>query len=151
MNRYRFFWGILVLMLGVMLLLNTLGILSISAWNIFWPLVLVAVGGWLLLGGAFSKRPSLENQNLYIPLSQASSINLRLKHAAGRLHIASGSLSSQDALSGSFLGGVDYESLQEDSALNIRLKARQGCSGTPSPLVVFKDSPGIFSSTARFR
>jgi len=123
MNKYRFFWGLLIIILGIMLLLNTLGILTISAWQMFWPLVLILAGGWLLLSPTFFKRSNLESQNLALPLGQASALNVKINHGAGRLHISSGAPGSQDAVSGSFVGGVEYDSRQDGSALNVKLNA----------------------------
>lgn len=48
------FWPIILIGLGVLFLLNNLGIVSWNTWNLiwrFWPLVLVAVGLDLLIGG----------------------------------------------------------------------------------------------------
>ena len=47
------FWPILLIGVGVMLLLNNLGIVSWNTWNLiwrFWPLVLVAIGIDVLFG-----------------------------------------------------------------------------------------------------
>ena len=41
-------WGAVLLGIGVVLLLNNLGILQLVAVRRFWPLVLVAVGAWFL-------------------------------------------------------------------------------------------------------
>jgi len=48
-----FFWPILLISVGILLLLSNLGILSWSTWNLiwrFWPLVLIAVGIDVLFG-----------------------------------------------------------------------------------------------------
>jgi len=48
------FWPILLIALGVLFLLNNLGIVAWSSWNLIWrlwPLVLVAIGLDLLIGG----------------------------------------------------------------------------------------------------
>jgi hypothetical protein len=127
MNRYRFFWGMLVILLGIMLLLNTMGILTINAWQVFWPVALIVVGGWLLLGPVFNKRGNVESQNLSLPLDQASALYIKLNHGAGRLHIGSGPIGSPDAVTGSFVGGVEYDSQQDGNELKVKLN-------TPSDL-----------------
>jgi len=48
-----FFWPILLIGIGVMLLLNNLGVVAWSTWNLiwrFWPLILVAIGIDVLFG-----------------------------------------------------------------------------------------------------
>jgi hypothetical protein len=123
MNKHRLFWGLLVILLGIMLLLNTLGILTINAWQVFWPLALILVGGWLLLGPLFYKRGSLESQNLSLPLDQASGLYVKIKHGAGRLHIGSSPIGSQDAVSGTFVGGVEYDSRMDGNEMKVKLNA----------------------------
>jgi hypothetical protein len=38
------FWGLLLVLLGVLMLLDQMGILAGDIWDIFWPLALVALG-----------------------------------------------------------------------------------------------------------
>ena len=48
-----FFWPIMLISLGVLLLLSNLGIVAWSTWNLlwrFWPLVLVAIGIDIIFG-----------------------------------------------------------------------------------------------------
>ena len=52
-NHRSFFWPIMLISLGVLLLLSNLGIVAWSTWNMlwrFWPLILVAVGIDVLFG-----------------------------------------------------------------------------------------------------
>ena len=123
MNKYRLFWGLVVILLGSMLLLNTLGILTINAWQVFWPLALIVIGGWMLIGPTFYRHNRPENQNVTLPMGEASAIYIKVQHGAGRLHMGSGAIGSQDALSGTFMGGVDYDSHMDGSELKIKLKA----------------------------
>lgn len=49
-----FFWPVLLIALGVLFLLNNLGIVAWGTWNLIWrlwPLILVAIGLDLLIGG----------------------------------------------------------------------------------------------------
>ena len=49
MIRGRVFWGLFVLLIGVLLLLDNLGYLpSVNIWGLIWPLFLIAAGGWIL-------------------------------------------------------------------------------------------------------
>ena len=52
-NHRSFFWPIMLISLGVLLLLSNLGIVAWSTWNMlwrFWPLILVAIGIDVLFG-----------------------------------------------------------------------------------------------------
>jgi len=52
-NHRSFFWPIMLISLGVLLLLSNLGIVAWSTWNMlwrFWPLILIAVGIDVLFG-----------------------------------------------------------------------------------------------------
>jgi uncharacterized membrane protein HdeD (DUF308 family) len=42
------FFGILVLVVGVVLLLQNLGLLEASVWDIIWPIVVIAFGASLV-------------------------------------------------------------------------------------------------------
>jgi hypothetical protein len=123
MRPHRLFWGVLVILLGIMLLLNTLGILTINAWQVFWPVLLILAGGWLLLGPFFYKRNNVETQNVSLPLGQASALYVKVKHGAGRLRMGSSPIGSQDAVSGTFVGGVEYDSRMNGSELKVKLNA----------------------------
>lgn len=137
MNTHRLFWGLLIILLGGMLLLNTLGILTINAWQVFWPLVLILIGGWMLLAPIFFKRNS-ESQQVSIPLGSASALKIKVKHGAGRLHIGALPTGSQAAVSGNFGGGVDYDNVQHGSEMKIKLKAPSDAFWGISPISEFE-------------
>jgi hypothetical protein len=46
--RHQLFWPAVLVIVGVLLLLNNLGLLDWLRADIFWPLVLIAVGLWLI-------------------------------------------------------------------------------------------------------
>jgi len=43
------FMGTLLILLGILFLLKNLGILSGNLWDVFWPLILIALGLSILL------------------------------------------------------------------------------------------------------
>lgn len=49
MKRAVVFWAIILIAVGVLLLLGALGVIPIG-WGLIWPLLLIAVGGWLVWG-----------------------------------------------------------------------------------------------------
>jgi len=107
------------LLLGVLLLLENLGLLPFSAWAVFWPLALILIGVWLLV----RRRPSREIQarEITIPLDGAREAHLRLDHGAGRLTLRA--LEGEKVL---FLrgvcSGVTPEVRREGERLEVRLR-----------------------------
>lgn len=99
MNPRRLFWGGILLLLGVLLLLENLGLLPFSAWALFWPLALILFGAWLLLRPR--PRHATQAREITIPLDDAREAHLRLDHGAGRLTL--GALEGERTL---FLRGV---------------------------------------------
>jgi hypothetical protein len=50
------FFGIILVILGALLLLNEMGIIHWSGWGVIWPILIIAVGVKLITG---EKRPRL--------------------------------------------------------------------------------------------
>lgn len=44
------FWGLVLVLLGFLFLLANTGVLNNLNWDIIWPVFLIALGAWLLLG-----------------------------------------------------------------------------------------------------
>jgi NhaP-type Na+/H+ or K+/H+ antiporter len=42
------FWGVVLVVLGVLFLLANTGVLEQINWDIVWPVVLIAIGVWLV-------------------------------------------------------------------------------------------------------
>ncbi|HPW34446.1 MAG TPA: DUF5668 domain-containing protein [Candidatus Paceibacterota bacterium] len=42
-------WGIILIVLGVVFLLENMGIFSGAAWEFIWPIVLVGIGVWMVM------------------------------------------------------------------------------------------------------
>ena len=61
MRNESVFWGIVLVLLGGLLLMDNMGLLppNINIWSLFWPIILVGIGVRMLLrssgrGGYFS-------------------------------------------------------------------------------------------------
>ena len=105
MRRGSTFWGAILLLVGVLLLLQNLGILSVNVWQLFWPIAIILFGLWFLLRSSkASDARSMETFEL--PLEGAERLALGIHYGAGRMHIGPGSPSSM-ALVGTFEGGLD--------------------------------------------
>jgi len=119
MRRNGLFWGIIIIVIGFLFLLDNLKLLPVSAWALIWPAFLIIIGLWLLFGRAIFRGNQPENK-LAIPLEQASQADIRINHGAGRLSIAALPNSDQ-FLTGDFIGGVDNEITREGTRISARL------------------------------
>ena len=105
MKSSRLFWGVILVVLGGLLLLKSLGIITFNVWLIFWPVILVMAGVWLLFGPALNKGKT-ETVNLDFPLESIQEAVIDVNHGAGTLKISGGAAPDQ-LMAGVFTGGVD--------------------------------------------
>ncbi len=133
MRRGNYFWGIVLVLLGALLLAQNLGLIpsNINVWSIFWALLLVGVGVWMLMrsnaparergaaaGGMTSARPG---EAVRLPLGTARRARINFHHGAGELRVDANA-APDELLSGSFVGGLDHAERQNDDALEVDLK-----------------------------
>ncbi len=119
--RGSLFWGILLIVLATLLLLNQEGWLKGDISGYFWPVVVILLGIWLLTGALTNKRSGVGGQTLSIPLESARSARIKLDHAAGRLNVRGGA-SSTEVLNGVFGAEVDYKSRLESDQLQVKVR-----------------------------
>ena len=120
MRRGSIFWGSLILVLGVVLLINQF-VPGFNVWGVFWPLVLVGLGVWFLVGQRWAGSGNLVNEQVHIPLADIREARIQLHHGAGRLEMMP-SGTPGELLSGSFSGGVEQR--LERSGQSARLDLR---------------------------
>jgi hypothetical protein len=117
--RFRsFFWGGLIILIGLGLMVNNL--FSIDLWPFILPSVLILLGVWFLIGQRIVGR-SMEVEEVSIPLQGASRAEVRIGHGAGRLTIRGGA-DSQILAAGSFAGGLDHKENRWGDALHCEMK-----------------------------
>ena len=132
MRRGNLFWGVIIVLAGILLLLNQFGLLPVSAWALFWPIVLILLGVWFLLGPVLSRR-ELKDETLVIPLGSAGEADIQIRHGAGRLEVSAMPLPG-DLLSGTFTGGVYEQHSQQGNQMHVRLQnADNNFFGWPPP------------------
>lgn len=107
MKRSALFFGTMIILLGVVLLGINLGVVDHRIWRYFWPLVLVLLGVWFLLGPYLSKG-TLESVERSIPLMNDTEAEIQFNYGAGRMFVGSGA-KPNELLSGSFTGGITEE------------------------------------------
>jgi len=123
MRRNRLIFGAAVLLLGVLLLVENLGFLDflgVSIWQLLWPVAMVALGVWLLVG-ATRPRPQYQTQDLTVPLEAAEAATVRFDFGAGELRIEGGA-PQEAVLTGTFESGVEHE-IQRQGQVDVRLQS----------------------------
>jgi len=121
MRTNRFFWGVAIILLGTLFLLQNLGLLPWNLWAFFWPLFLILLGAWFILGPRFVRRSS-EVQHLTIPLESASEAAIEFNHGAGRLKVSS-TVAPGVLLQGDFIGGVKQSLYRTGSQARLKVSA----------------------------
>ena len=121
MRSNTLFWGAILILAGALFLLSNLNILSIDVGAILWPLIIILIGVWILVG-VFVRR-NVENEHANVPLEGASRAHLRLRHGAGRLKLGAGA-GAGDLLEGDFVGGLDVSSRRSGDALDVTISPK---------------------------
>jgi hypothetical protein len=121
MRRNNLFWPVVLIVVGVILLLQNLGLLTFNIWGVVWPLLLVALGLWIVVGGISSRGRALEVQPLSIPLDGARQAHVRVRHGAGKLTVGGGAR-PEELAGGSFTGGVTQQVRRNGDALDVTLE-----------------------------
>jgi Cell wall-active antibiotics response 4TMS YvqF len=117
MGRWSFMVGAVLIVVGV---LSILGI----AVHIFWPLILIAIGVWIVLG--ITRRPGragAPREQASVPLDGAREAAITVRHGAGRMTIGAGAGGDQ-LLSGTFGGGLDASRHTENGRLIVDARVR---------------------------
>ena len=127
MRRWSFVVGAFLILIGIFSFLqvglNILGI-AFRIWWIFWPLILIGVGAWIVLG--VSRRPGrLEapRESASISLDGARDAAVTVRHGAGRLTIGLGTGGDQ-LLSGTFGGGLDAARTTDSGRLSVIMRVK---------------------------
>jgi len=124
MRRSRVFWALMFVLFGFLLLLGNLGFLSLNVWSLFWPILLILLGVWFIWGSLSPPSP-VAGEEASIPLDGVNEVELRVKHGAGQFRLSDGAAPDQ-ALSGTFGGGLEKSVNRQGSRLDITLKPAHG-------------------------
>lgn len=120
MKRDNIFWGSALILVGVLLFLQTQGYIR-NVFQYFWPLALMLVGGWIILG-VYWKPAASPEESFSIPLGAAQSVKYHFSHGAGQLEISGGAPAAQ-ALVGTSATGMNHHSQLNDDRLEVRVEA----------------------------
>lgn len=122
MYNKRLFWGVILVVVGLLLLLDNLGVLAplrISAGQLIFSLALIGFGAWILWASTHS-RSTFVTEELSIPL-EADEAHVRIDFGAGEL-IVGGSASGGTLLSGTF-DGIEHQVTTEGNVQRVRLES----------------------------
>jgi hypothetical protein len=122
MNRSQLFWGGVLLLVGGLMLAGELGVRlpnGNSLLSLFWPLLLIGFGIWVLL--SVFMRGRVEAESASIALQNAREASVRINHGAGELRLHSGA-SSSELLNGTFTGGLDHKSNLSGEKLEVKMQ-----------------------------
>jgi hypothetical protein len=122
MRRSGLFWGVILLLVGLLLLLSNLGIIAVNVWGAVWAVVLIALGVGILWG-IFVGSSAAEGEEVSIPLEGANSARIRVKHGAGRLRVTGGAAPGA-LVEGTFTGGLDYRARRRGEELDVEMSPR---------------------------
>jgi hypothetical protein len=120
MRRDNLFWGGVLILVGVLLFLQTQGIIR-NVFRFFWPLALILAGGWIILN-VYWRPARSEEETFLIPLGAAKSARFRFSHGAGQIEISGGAPIGQ-ALVGSSAIGMNQESHVDGDRLEVKVDA----------------------------
>jgi len=121
MKRDNIFWGSVLILVGVLLFLQSQGIIH-NIFRYFWPLALILVGSWIILNVYWRPVRGATGETFSIPLSAAKSAKFNFSHGAGQIEISGGAPLGQ-ALIGSSAAGMNHQSRLNGDRLEIRVDA----------------------------
>lgn len=123
MRRGTIFWGSLLILIGFLILLDNAGVFGdLNVWGVFWPLLLIFLGGWILFNYFVRTPPEIKRLN--IPVGDATSTHIRFDHGGGRLFVKCG-IDQEDLLVGEFGGGVKHSIESVGNKAKIQLQIPQ--------------------------
>ncbi|HEY4718447.1 MAG TPA: toast rack family protein [Anaerolineales bacterium] len=117
MSRDNIFWGVVLLVAGSLFLASNLGYLAFNL-NLLWPLFIIALGLYILLGRV-SQPGEIETKQVTLPLDKAKEASIHLEYGAGSLRI-SGAAAKGQLLAGEF-NAMQLSSRQEGSKAKVKL------------------------------
>jgi hypothetical protein len=122
MRRNEVFWGGMLVVLGLLFFLKTAGYIAGDIFSWFWPVLVMAAGGWILLGG-FEGRGRLGSTSTFsIPVQGAREATLTVNHGIGRLELGMGE-AGEDFLTGNSGAGLTHSSRLVGDRLEVSIDA----------------------------
>lgn len=118
MKFNNLFWGGALILFGVLFLLQRQGIIP-NVFALFWPLVLILFGSWLVLS-VFWKPAQRADETFSVALQNAKQVNYRFNHGAAQIRLSGGAPAGQ-ALVGSSAVVMSYDSHLAGDSLEVKV------------------------------
>jgi hypothetical protein len=120
MRRGSIFWGVLLVILGILFILQTSGLISdVFGW--FWPVFLILLGVWVLTARMMPQ--ALRNQQDFsVDLQGATQLALDFDHGAGSVQLGGG-VPNGVAISGTQATGMEVKSHRMGDRLDVEIDA----------------------------
>jgi hypothetical protein len=114
-RRSSYFWGLVLVAIGLLALAANLNLLNNLDWNIVWPVILIALGLWFMVvrfipGGASGAPGSMDSLQAREGLAKAK---VEIAIGAGRLNVRGAALGDQ-----LYRAHIDYSGPQPEVALD---------------------------------
>lgn len=135
MRRDSVFWGGVLILFGVLFLLQAQGLIN-NVFSLFWPLILMLVGGWMIVNVFWKPTPSASD-TFSIPLREAKSVKYKFAHGAAQIEIAGGAPVGT-AIVGASAAGMNYSSQLNGDRLDVRVE------GGPSLIPYLGPTDGVW-------
>jgi hypothetical protein len=121
MSRTALFWGIVLILLGVVLGLQAAGLISGSVWGYIWALLLIFLGIWVI-SSIYYKPKFDESHQLIVPRKNAQQAEFTFDFGAASL-ILTGGASPDAALEGLSGTTLDLRSEYLDDKVIVQVNA----------------------------
>ncbi len=122
MRRGEVFWGSVLVVLGALFFLKAAGYLTGDVFGWFWPLMIIAAGAWILLGGFGARDRNAGSEKFSVPLAAARAASLTIEHGAGHVDLRSGA-DPGDFLTGIAGTGISHSAHLNGETLVVRIEA----------------------------
>ena len=121
MKRSNIFWGLILVLLGLLFLLKQQGIID-DVWGTAFPIGLILAGAMALMHRRDTATAEAAASTVNIPLGNAPRVDLDIDHGAGSFSIDA-SAADGTALQGNGGAGLTYKSDAAESGLAVELHA----------------------------
>lgn len=130
-RRSSIFWGSVLVLLGGIFLVDSLGFIEIDLWGIIGPVLLILFGAWVLVGYFIKVEPG-ETESVSIPANNSRKAIINIQYGIGKLVVESGGEASE-ILKGTFGRGVIHSTEKQGDVTKINLKLANNIF----PVIVF--------------
>jgi len=119
--RNRMFWGIVLIILGLMFLFGYQ--MELPVWSLIWPFMIIVIGSWILLIPFLSKGVEIVQEEFSLPLEGVQQATIKIEHGAGTINLRSADLKDQ-LIAGNFMGGVKPSVFLSQGKYRIKLQSK---------------------------